>query len=66
MSIASGIGQQPRTSLFPILLKRATLQATTEKEKAIVFEDEEWQLNPVLQTSSLVWRHNIYLLHEKT
>ena len=40
MAIAGGVGQQPRNALFPISLKRATLQLSGDKIKAVVQEDE--------------------------
>ncbi|MFA5058553.1 MAG: hypothetical protein WC485_10610, partial [Opitutaceae bacterium] len=48
MTIAAGIGQQARTSLFPVSLKRATLHTSGEQIKVTVSEDEVWQFNPVL------------------
>lgn len=50
MAISGGVGQQPRNALFPILLKRATLQLSGDKIKAVVQEDELWRFNPVLDT----------------
>lgn len=49
MALAGGIGQQPRTTLFPICLKRASLQTTGDKTKVTVSDDETWQFNPVLE-----------------
>jgi len=49
MAIAGGVGQQPRTSLFPICLKRASLQTSGEQIKATVGEEETWKFNPVLE-----------------
>ena len=49
MTIAGGIGQQGRTALFPVCLKRASLQTSGDNVKAAVSEDEEWKLNPVLK-----------------
>lgn len=48
MTLAAGVGQQPRTALFPVCLKRATLHTSGEQIKATVSEDEVWQFNPVL------------------
>lgn len=48
MAIASGVGQQPRTALFPICMKRASFQTTGDRTKVIVSDDEPWQFNPVL------------------
>lgn len=49
MTIAGGIGQQPRAALFPVCLKRSSLQSNGDQIKAQVSEDEVWQLNPVLE-----------------
>ena len=49
MALAGGVGQQPRTTLFPICLKRASLQTTGDKTKVTVSDDETWQFNPVLE-----------------
>lgn len=49
MTIAGGVGQQPRVALFPVCLKRATLQTSGDKIKATVSDDENWRLNPVLE-----------------
>lgn len=53
MTIAAGIGQQPRNALFPVILKKAMLQSNNERIKAIISEDDEWQINPVLDTHLL-------------
>lgn len=49
MTMAGGVAQQPRAALFPVCLKRASLQASGDKIKATVSEDETWQFNPVLE-----------------
>src|SRR5438128_622720 len=49
MTIAGAIGQQPKAALFPVCLKRATLQISGELVKVTVSEDEPWQFNPVLE-----------------
>ncbi len=49
MTIVGGIGQQEREALFPICLKRATLQTSGDKVRVTVSEDEVWQFNPVLK-----------------
>ncbi len=49
ITIAGGIGQQTRTALFPISLKRATLQLAGTNIKVVVHEDETWRINPVLE-----------------
>ena len=49
MTVAGGVGQQPRTALFPVCLKRASLQTSGERIKAIVADDETWRFNPVLE-----------------
>ncbi len=43
------IGQKPRTALFPVCLKRASLQVSGEQIRMTVAEDEAWQFNPVLE-----------------
>lgn len=48
MIIAAGVGQPERSALFPICLKRASLQTSSDNVKIIVSEDETWQFNPVL------------------
>ncbi len=50
ITIAASVGQQPRVALFPIYLKRTSLQKTSgDNIKATVSEDEIWQFNPVLK-----------------
>lgn len=49
MTIAGGVGQQPRTALFPVCLKRSSLQTNGDQIKATVSEDEVWQINPVME-----------------
>lgn len=49
MTISGGVGQQPRTALFPVCLKRTTLQTTGDNIKASVLDDETWQFNPILE-----------------
>jgi len=49
MTLAGGLGQQTRTALFPICLKRASLQSSGEQIKMIVADDATWQFNPVLE-----------------
>ena len=49
MTIAGGIGQQPRIALFPIFLKRASLLSTGNNIKVTVSDEENWQFNPVLE-----------------
>jgi|LQYC01.1.fsa_nt_gi hypothetical protein len=49
MTMSGGVGQQPRTALFPVCLKRTTLQTTGDKIKATVLDDEIWQFNPILK-----------------
>jgi very-short-patch-repair endonuclease len=51
MTIAGGIGQQARTALFPVCLKRASLQTTGDKIKATVSDEEAWRFNPVLDAN---------------
>ena len=50
ITIAAGVGQQPRVALFPIYLKRTSLQKRpATKIQAKVSEDEIWQFNRVLK-----------------
>ena len=49
LTIAGSVGQKPRSALFPVCLKRASLQISGDRIKAIVSEDEIWQFNPVLK-----------------
>ncbi len=50
ITIAASVGQQPRVALFPIYLKRTSLQKTSgDIIKATVSKDEIWQFNPVLK-----------------
>jgi very-short-patch-repair endonuclease len=42
-------GQQPRTALFPVGLKRVSLELTGDKIKVNVSDEEQWQINPVLK-----------------
>jgi hypothetical protein len=49
MIIAGGVSQQPRSALFPVSLKRASLQTAGDRVKVIVPEEEPWRLNPVLE-----------------
>lgn len=53
MTIAAGIGQQTRSALFPVVLKKAMLQSNNENVKAVIAEDDEWHINPVLDTHLL-------------
>lgn len=47
--IIAGDGQQQRTALFPVCLKRASLETSGDKIKVTVSDEETWQFNPVLQ-----------------
>lgn len=49
MTIAGSVGQPPRTALFPIGLKRSSLQTTGDRIKVTVSDEERWQFNPVLE-----------------
>ncbi len=49
MIIAGSVGQPPRTALFPISLKRSSLQTTGDRIKVTVSDEERWQFNPVLE-----------------
>ena len=48
MPVAAAIGQQTKAALFPVCLKRATLQVIGDRVKTTVEEDETWEFNPVL------------------
>jgi len=50
MTIAGGIDQQPRSALFPVCLKKATLSSSGQNVRASVADDESWLFNPVLKT----------------
>ncbi|MFH1087482.1 MAG: hypothetical protein V1737_02705, partial [Chloroflexota bacterium] len=50
MTIAGAVGQQPRTALFPVCLKRASLEITGDKVKVTVSDEKVWEFNRVLQT----------------
>jgi len=49
MTIAGGAAPQPRSALFPVCLKRASLQTAGEKIKVVASDEEPWRLNPVLE-----------------
>ncbi len=49
MIIAGGTDGKQRKQLFPVCLKRASFQTSGDRIKAVVYEDETWQFNPVLQ-----------------
>jgi very-short-patch-repair endonuclease len=49
MIVAGGTDGKQRKQLFPVCLKRSSLQTSGDKIKAIVADDEPWQFNPVLQ-----------------
>ena len=51
MTIAGGVGQQARSALFPVCLKRSSLQTSGDQIKVSVSEDEVWQFNPVLEAN---------------
>ncbi len=48
MILAGGSDSEQRKQLFPVCLKRASLQISGDKIKAMVADDEVWQFNPVL------------------
>ena len=50
MTIAGGIDQQPRTALFPVCLKKASLSSSGQNVRASVADDASWLFNPVLKT----------------
>lgn len=49
MTIAGAVGQQAREALFPICLKRATLQVRGNYIKVAVSDEAAWEFNPVLK-----------------
>jgi len=49
MIIAGGVGQQNRVAIFPVCLKRASLQISGDKIKIKIEDDEAWRFNPVLE-----------------
>ena len=49
MIVAGGADGNQRKQLFPVCLKRASFQTSSDRIKAVVAEDEAWQFNPVLQ-----------------
>lgn len=49
MTLAGGVNQQPRTTLFPVCLKRASLGTEADKIRVTVSDEDPWQINPVLQ-----------------
>lgn len=51
MTIAGGVDQQPRAALFPVCLKRVTLQMSGDRIKTIVDEEEPWRFNSVLEAN---------------
>jgi hypothetical protein len=50
IKIAGTAGQEEKTALFPICLKKASLSATGQNIRATVSDDENWLFNPVLKT----------------
>lgn len=48
LTIAGSVAQQPRTALFPVFLKRTSLQKNGDKIKVLVSDDETWKFNPLL------------------
>ncbi|MFA6172804.1 MAG: AAA domain-containing protein [Kiritimatiellales bacterium] len=49
MIVAGTTEGKQRKQLFPVCLKRASLETTGDKIKAVVSPDDAWQFNPVLQ-----------------
>lgn len=49
MIVAGGTDGKQRKQLFPVCLKRASLQTSGDKIKTEVGKEEPWQFNPVLQ-----------------
>jgi very-short-patch-repair endonuclease len=50
VTIAGGVDQQPRSALFPVCLKKASLSASGQNVRANVGDNENWVFNPVLRT----------------
>ena len=50
IKIAGTAGQEDKTALFPVCLKKASLSATGQNIRAAVSDDENWLFNPVLKT----------------
>lgn len=51
MKIAAAAGQEEKTTLFPVCLKKASLSAAGgQNVRASVSDDEGWLFNPVLKT----------------
>ena len=50
MKIAAAVGQEEKTSLFPVCLKKASLTAGGQNVRATVADDDGWLFNPVLKT----------------
>ena len=48
MTFAAAVGQPPRSALFPVCLKRASLQTSGNNIRTTVSDDEVWKFNPVL------------------
>jgi very-short-patch-repair endonuclease len=53
MIVAGTTDDKQRKQLFPVCLKRASIQTTGDKIKAVVADDEAWEFNPVLQANLL-------------
>jgi very-short-patch-repair endonuclease len=49
MVIAGDAGREQRKALFPVCLKRTSLQIAGDKIRATVLDDERWQFNPILK-----------------
>jgi hypothetical protein len=65
MIVAGGIGQQSRTALFPICLKRASLQLIGDKIRVAVSDEQAWHVNPVLSISEMGHFINRTLWHNQ-
>ena len=50
IKIAATAGQEEKTALFPVCLKKASLVATGQNIRATVSDDQTWLFNPVLKT----------------
>jgi len=50
IKIAATAGQEEKTALFPVCLKKASLSAAGQNIRATVSDDESWLFNPILKT----------------
>ncbi len=50
MAIAGGVEQQPKSALFPVCLKKASLSSVGQNVRTSVADDTGWLFNPALKT----------------